>query len=79
MAAAMAQEEAETRGKGGWRRPYCCCAIVVVVIVVVVLVAGVEAAEEGMCSGCSVFDFVFSALRTWDSMRKKQAKKAHHL
>ncbi len=42
-------------------------------------VVGVEAAEEGMCSGCSVFDFVFSALCTWDSMRKKQAKKAHHL
>jgi hypothetical protein len=40
---------------------------------------GVEAPEEGMCSRCSVFDFVFSVLRTWDSMRKKQAKKAHHL
>jgi hypothetical protein len=49
------------------------------VIVVVVSVAGVEAAEEGMCSGCSVFDFIFSALRTWDSMRKKRAKKAQHL
>jgi hypothetical protein len=24
-----------------------------------------------VCSGCSVFDFVFSALRTWDSMRKQ--------
>jgi hypothetical protein len=59
MAAAMAQEEAETSSKGGWRQPYCRCTIVVVVIVVVVLVAGVEAAEEGMCSGCSVFDFVF--------------------
>jgi hypothetical protein len=54
MAAAMAQEEAETRGKGGWRQPYCCCTIVVMVIVVVVLVAGVEVAEEGMCSGYSV-------------------------
>ncbi len=50
-----------------------------VVVVVVVSAAGVEAAKEGMCSGCSVFDFVFSELRTWDSMRKKQAKKAHHL
>ncbi len=60
----MAQEEGETRGKGGWRRPYCCCTIVVVVIMLVVLAAGVEAAEEGMCSGCSVFDFVFSVLRT---------------
>jgi hypothetical protein len=71
MAAAMAQEEAETRGKGGWRWHYCRCKIVVIVIVVVVLVAGVEAAEEGMCSGCLVFDFVFSVLHTWDSMRKK--------
>jgi hypothetical protein len=67
----MAQEEVETRGKGGWRRPYCRCRIVVVVIVVVLSAAGVEVTEEGMCSGCSVFDFVFSALRTWDSMRKK--------
>jgi hypothetical protein len=75
----MAQEEVETRGKGGWQQPYCHCTIVVVVVVVVVLAAGVKAAEEGMCSGCSVFDFVFSALCTWDSMRKKQAKKAHHL
>jgi hypothetical protein len=24
-AAAIAQEEAETRGKGGWQRPYCNC------------------------------------------------------
>ena len=79
MAAAMAQEEAEARGKGGWRRPYCRCTIVVVVIVVIVSVVGVEAAEEGMCSGCAVLDFVFSALRTWDSRRKKQAKKAHHI
>jgi hypothetical protein len=75
----MAQEEAETRGKGRWRWPYCCCTIVVVVIVVVVLAVGVEAAEEGMCSGCSVFDLFFSALHTWDSMRKKQAKEGHHL
>jgi hypothetical protein len=52
---------------------------VVVVNVVVVLAAGVEAAEEGMCSGCEVFDFIFSALRTWDSIREKQAKNAHHL
>jgi hypothetical protein len=58
---------------------YCCCTIVVVVVVVVVLAVGVEVAEEEMCSGCSVFDFVFSALRTWDSMRKKRAKKVHHL
>jgi hypothetical protein len=79
MAAAMAQEEAETRGKGGRRQPYCCCTIEVMVIMVIVLAAGVEAAEEGMCSGRSVFDFVFSALRTWDSMRKKRAKKVHHL
>ncbi len=55
----MAQEEVETRGKGGWRRPYCCCTIVVVVVVVIILAAGVEGAEEGMCSGCLVFDFVF--------------------
>ncbi len=65
--------------QGGWRRPYCRCKIVVIVIVVIILAAGVEAAEEEMCSGCSVFDFVFSALHTWDSMRKKRAKKAHHL
>jgi hypothetical protein len=75
----MAQEEAEIRGKGGWRRPYCRCTIVVVIFLGVVLAGAVEAAEEGMCSGCSVFDFVFSVLRTWYSMRKKQAKKAHHL
>ncbi len=55
----MAQEEAETRGKGGWRLPYCRYTIVVVVIMVVVSAAGVEAVEEGMCSGCSVFDIDF--------------------
>ncbi len=67
----------DARGESG--RPYCRCTIVVFLVVVVVLTVGVEAAEEGMCSGCSVFDFVFSVLRTWDSMRKKRAKKAHHL
>jgi hypothetical protein len=70
-AVAMAQKEAETRGKGGWQWPYCCCTTVFAVVVVVVLAAGVEAAEEGMCSGCSVFHFVFPALHTWDSMKKK--------
>ena len=61
MVAAMAQEEVEMRGKGGWWWPYCRCTIVVVVIVVVVSAAGVEAAEEGMCSGCSMLCF-FSAV-----------------
>ncbi len=61
--------------QGGMAAALLSCTIVVVVIVVVVSVAGVAGAEEGMCSGCSVFDFVFSVLRNWDSMRKSKLKK----
>ncbi len=52
MAAAIAQEEAETRGKGGWQQPYCRCNCGLVTIVVAA--AGGEVADEEDVQRCNI-------------------------